>query len=174
MQLRKLEAAADHVKALWPIPLDQTVQDGRAYPELWEAVRERDLLSDSTKIFAALAIEGFLNFYGVVRLGEAQYQTALGRLGLAEKCKQLLSVCDRVDQSNDSPLLSVVQRTADRRNALVHPKTREYAEWVPYHQRPGSRVPESAREAVEDMETFFREFVVLVPNARHLVPAADQ
>lgn len=170
LQLKELEAVVAQVKAEWPIPADETLLDGENYPVLWALVRKRDLQSDSVKIFSAMAVEGFLNYYGVVRLGEAEFNAHFERLGLIPKIRALLLVCDSLSVTESDPLVKALNRIAQRRNALVHPKAKELSEYLPATERGGSSVPEAAREAVADMEEFFREFVVAVPNASHLVP----
>jgi hypothetical protein len=57
-------------------------------------VRKRDLLSDAVKIFSAMAVGAFLNYYGVVRLGEDECASHFERLGLVPKLRTLLLVCD--------------------------------------------------------------------------------
>lgn len=170
LQLKELEAIVEQVKAEWPIPASETLSYGENYPGLWALVRKRDLQSDSVKIFSAMAVEGFLNYYGVVRLGEAEFNAHFERLGLIPKIRALLLVCDSLSVTESDPLIKALNRIAQRRNALVHPKAKELSGYLPAAERGGSSVPEAAREAVADMEEFFREFVVAVPNASHLVP----
>jgi len=46
----------------------------------------------------------------------------------------------------------------------------ELTGYVPAEEQSGDKIPEAAREAVTDMEKFFREFVMTVPDATHLIP----
>jgi hypothetical protein len=170
LQLKELEAIVEQVKAAWPILAGETLIDGENYPVLMALVRKRDLQSDSVKIFSAMAVEGFLNYYGVVRLGETEFNAHFERLGLIPKIRALLLVCDLLSVTDSDPLIKALNRIAQRRNALVHPKAKELSGYLPATERGGSSVPEAACEAVADMEEFFREFVVAVPNASHLVP----
>jgi hypothetical protein len=170
LQLCELEVAVAQVKAQWPIPGGQTLRDGQNHPELWSLTRKRDLLSDSVKIFTAMAVEGFLNYYGVVRLGETEYRTHFERLSSVQKIRALLLVCDSLSITQVDPLVKVLERIAERRNSLVHPKAKELPDALAAEERGGTAIPEAAREAVADMEEFFREFVAAVPKASHLVP----
>ena len=170
LQLCELELVAAQAKELWPIPEGETLRDGDKYPELWTLVRKRDLLSDSVKIFSAMAVEGFLNYYGVVRLGEAEYGTHFERLGLVPKIRVLLLICDSLSIADTDALIKVLARIAQRRNSLVHPKANELPGYLPAEERGGDKIPEAAQEAVADMEQFFREFVTAIPQAEHLVP----
>jgi len=170
LQLGELEVIAAQVKAQWPIPEGQALRDGHNYPELWLLARRRDLLSDSVLIFSAMAVEGFLNYYGVVRLGESEYVYHFERLGLVPKIRTLLLICDSLSVAKVDPLVTVLNRIAERRNSLVHPKAKELPSYRADQERGGTATPETAREAVADMEEFFREFVTAVPEAAHLVP----
>lgn len=169
-QLAELERVTEEVKKQWPGPLDQTLKGDQHTPELWSLVRKRDLLSDSVKIFSAMAVEAFLNYYGVVRLGEDEYASHFERLGLVPKLRTLLLVCDSLSISEPDPLIQLLQSIAKRRNSLVHPKAQELQQHVPADDRGGDKIPEVARDAVRDMDAFFREFVTAVPKAARLVP----
>lgn len=170
LQLTELEEVTEQVKQQWPAPLNQTLRNHEHTPELGALVRKRDLLSDSVKVFSAMAVEGFLNYYGVVRLGEAEYAAHFERLGLIPKLRALLLICDSLSVSEADPLVKTLNRIAQRRNALVHAKARELPDYVPGEERGGDKIPEVARETVKDMEAFFREFVKAVPEAAHLIP----
>lgn len=170
LQLSELEIVSAQVKKQWPIPQGQTLRDGQNFPELWSLTRKRDLLSDSVIIFCAMAVEGFLNYYGVVRLGEPEYVTHFERLGLVPKIRALLLVCDSLSVARVDPLVTVLSRIAERRNSLVHPKAKELVGYMGADKLGGTEIPETARTSVADMEEFFREFVAAIPEAAHLVP----
>lgn len=167
LQLLELEIIIEEVKRQWPVPLDQPLQDGEYSQSLRMLSRKRDLLSDSVKVFSAMAVEGFLNFYGVIHLGQAEYDRDFikPRVGLIPKLRRLLCICDSLSVPDEDILVKTLERIANRRNALVHPKTREFSET----DRDGDKLPEVAREAVKEMEEFFREFVRAVPKANGLI-----
>lgn len=168
--LVEFEVIVEEVNAAWPKPLNETVRDNEHSPELWALARKRDLLSDSIRAFSAMAVEAFLNFYGVVRFGEKEYSTHFERLGLVPKLRQLLLICNRLSITERDPLVETLQRIAESRNSLVHPKAKELPNYVPAEDRPGIKIPEAARDAVRNMELFFEQFVDAVPDSRHLVP----
>lgn len=170
--LVELERVTEEVKKQWPGPLDQALKGDQHTPELWSLVRKRDLLSDSVKIFSAMAVEAFLNYYGIVRLGEDEYASHFERLGLVPKLRTLLLVCDSLLISEADPLVQLLQSIARRRNSLVHPKAQELEQYVPAETRGGNKIPEVARDAVQEMDAFFKEFFAAVPKAVHLVPQA--
>ncbi|GAA4412522.1 hypothetical protein [Quisquiliibacterium transsilvanicum] len=169
--LPALETKCREVLDAWPVPRDEPVRDAaEKFPDLHAMVDERDRLSDSVRVYASMAAEGFLNWYGVLRLTEAIFNENFERLALVPKAKTLLLVCDNLIIAGDDPLILALNRVAQSRNALVHPKAREISDIAAGTPRPHSRVPDTARSAVSDMEAFFAEFVAAVPDARTLVP----
>ena len=77
----------------------------------------------STHLYACLAIEGFLNFYGVRRLGEKYYKEEIERLPIAKKFERIFVTV--FGKPPSGPLATNVQETFWLRNSLVHPKTQE-------------------------------------------------
>lgn len=170
LQLKELEQVALEVKQEWPLPLDETVRNGDDHPELFALVRRRDMLSNSVIIFSAMAVEAFLNYYGVVRLGNQQYLDNFERLPSISKLKILLLVCDSIALPDADRSVTLLRRIAKRRNHLVHPKAKELPCYMPAEKRPYVEIPEYAQKAVQDMDNFFKEFIAIVPAAAHLVP----
>jgi hypothetical protein len=68
--LSDLERICAEISALWPAQSGTVIGQDAADPELWRRCEIRNRTSESVRIYAAMAIEGFLNFYGVVRLGQ--------------------------------------------------------------------------------------------------------
>jgi len=116
-------------------------------------------------LYAAMSVEGFLNFYGVLRLGQRAFDEHFERLGLVPKLRALLLVCDHLDVSRSDPLVLLLDNVAQGRNALVHPKAREVVGDLATHERASTKIPEVAREAVANMESFFEQFIHAVPSA---------
>jgi len=79
----------------------------------------------SSHLFGCIAFEGFLNFYGVKRLGEEFYKRQIERLGITEKVPVLILSCRGLLLEADSAILTNVRHLFDARNKLVHPKARE-------------------------------------------------
>lgn len=169
--LTELEAVCAQVTQRWPLQQDETVRDAeRDHPDLYALVRRRDRLSDSVRIFAAMAVEGFLNYYGVVRVGETEFNAHFERLGIIPKLRMLLLVCDSISLSAKDELAISLSQLAEVRNSLVHPKAKEFPGYVPAEARPSVRVPDAAQQAVLSAHRFFQLFSELVPEASHLVP----
>ena len=90
----------DEVLKKWPIDAGAAITDPHAYPEISELGRRRDQTADTVRIYAAMAVEGYLNFYGVLRLGQDVFDEHFERLGLVPKLRALLLTCDQLDIPN--------------------------------------------------------------------------
>lgn len=166
--LAELEHLAAEASAKWPKPPGVPLGEADAEPELAALVEERDAASDVTLLFAAMAVEAFLNFYGAVRFGEAEYRNHFERLGLVPKLQQLLLICDSWSIAKNDPLVKALQVVAEGRNELAHPKAwKDHANNQGKHLKP---IPGAAQEAVKAMTTFFEEFKSLVPESKHFMP----
>src|SRR2546425_3198603 len=120
----------------------------RVSPDDFNALDEIHLLSDSTVVFAAMAVESFLNLYGVIRLGETFYSHNLERLGTGQKLAAILGTCCSALITSDDEIAQVVTSLSKRRNELVHPKTQEVRS---RRQQPVAQPPLlAARNAVKD------------------------
>lgn len=137
---------------------------GRRVPaDVAAGVHEVQAVADAVVVFSAMAVEGFLNFYGVRRLGEEYYAANLERWDTTRKAAALVFHCTGTRPEPASALLLLTKAIADRRNALVHPKTMEAG--------TGRRLPDTesgivaAGQAIEDMRRFFELFVAADPGA---------
>ncbi len=129
-----------------------------------DAVDEIHALADSAVIFAAMAVESFLNLYGVIRLGEEFYARTYERLSVSQKVSSLLATCCGALLAPQDEILSVVARLFERRNALVHPKTREVKPRRGSFPKATPLLP-AAREAVRDMRRFNELFLTCDTDA---------
>lgn len=116
-----------------------------------------------------MAVEGFLNFYGVLRVGQQVYDEHFERMGLIPKLRALLLVCDSVNIPKNHQIILSLDKIAQSRNALVHPKAKEIEGGLGGKRRSSVKVPDVARESVAQMEFFFSEFVKIVPQAKQLI-----
>ena len=80
----------------------------------------------SAHLYVCMAIEGFINFYGVKRLGETYYKRVLERVGITEKLMLLYLLCFDCKLDPNEDVVKSIRRVFDQRNALVHPKTKEF------------------------------------------------
>ena len=122
--LIRLEGLVQNVNAKWPKALGESVKDHEITPELDALVLERDTASDTCRIFAAMAVEAFLNFYGAARLGEEEFNSHFERLAVVPKTRQLLLICDKLSIAEADPLIKALKTVAESRNRLVHPKAK--------------------------------------------------
>jgi hypothetical protein len=164
--LTELERLCEDVQLNWLQEIGPALKDKRLHPEQWGRVRMRDRTSDTVRIYAAMAVEGFLNFYGVLRIGQDLYDDHFERLGIVPKLRKLLLVCDGLNIPKNDPLCLDLDCLAQSRNALVHPKTKEILGNPSAHQRSFTKIPEKARESVAAMENFFTGFINVVPAAK--------
>lgn len=129
-----------------------------------EKLVDRNLYASATVVLSAMAVESFLNWYGVVRLGEDFYGRHYERLGLVQKLSAIVATCTGILLDEKAEIVVLASRLSERRNRLVHPKTRE----VPRRDRSpvSSRTAmDRAKESVADMTAFFDLFVRLDPKA---------
>ena len=81
----------------------------------------------SAHLYVCMAIEGFINYYGVKRLGESFYKRVLERMGITEKLMLIYLLCFNHKLETEGAIVNLIRRTFDQRNALVHPKTKEFS-----------------------------------------------
>ena len=176
MLLDELIELADEIKAEWP-PGAKTLRSGDVgHAELWKKVRHRDLLSDSVRIFTAMAVEAFLNFYGVVRLGQDVFDLFIERLSQPKKLQALLEICHGIKGDQNSAITETVFKIAQRRNDLVHPKAKEVIGELTQAEKDADSIPipGAAIEAIADMAMFYQQWSSLVPESKFLLPDAEQ
>lgn len=164
-QLGELIVLCAQLNEIWPTP-GKAIKVEDASSELIALIRQRDRLSDSTRIFCAMATEGFINFYGVLRIGEDCFYENFERLGLIPKVRAVLLFCDKLVIDRTAPILHVMGKIAEDRNRLVHPKVKEVNLSNIEREKWSELIPDAAKEAVQNMEVFFSEFLSIVPGAR--------
>ena len=129
-------------------------------------------MSDSIALFAAIAVEAAINYYGVLRFGEDVYHDNFERLRVPEKLRIILLVCDDLELENGDSILRCANQVAQRRNRLAHSKAKDMSKPGTQVERVGPVIVDAAREAVADCDAFFDALMALVPNATGLDPRA--
>lgn len=168
--LGELRDLCQQIQSTWPNEVGKDITDQAQYPELWDLCERRDALSDFVRVTAAMSVEGFLNFYGVFRLGHEVFDDYYERLGLVPKLRGLFLICDQLNIPKQHALVSHLDRLAQSRNQLVHPKAREASG---AQSPPALGIPDEAEAMVEAMESFFSEFAAAVPDAAFLLKRSD-
>ncbi len=84
---------------------------------------ELDDFSKATQIFACMAVESFMNYYGVVRFGEKKYKK-IEWLGAKSKLAKITSI-NPIRQDLLEDIEHVVEYIFRQRNSLVHPKSKQ-------------------------------------------------
>lgn len=167
------KALCADVIRLWPKDAGSAITNPLQYPEITRLAKKRDQSSDTTRIFAAMAVEGYLNFYGVLRLGQQVFDEHFERMGLVPKLRALLLFCDQLNIPRNDPLVLALDNIARSRNLLVHPKAIEVVGNPATHQRSSFPMPQTAEQAVANMELFFDAFVAAVPEAANHLKKRD-
>ena len=157
--LDQLEELTAEIHKKWPKGVI-SITDKTKYPELWKLTRIRDRTSDNARIYAAMAVEGFLNFYGVLRLGQKVFDEHFERLSLIQKLQRLILISESIVISQQDPLVKTLESIAKGRNSLVHPKALEIKD---SSKRTSTNIPDVAKKAVDGMESFFKQFALAVP-----------
>lgn len=170
--LEELERLCVEVKEKWPVDQTKALYDSSRieHPEIWSLARQRDRTSDTVRIYAAMAVEGFMNWYGVFRLGQTVFDQHFERLGIVPKLRALLLICDSLDIPKSDRLVLCASAIAESRNALVHPKAKELTSEHIGKGRSSTKVPQVARQSVKHMTEFFREFSLAVPAITPHIP----
>jgi hypothetical protein len=70
-----------------------------------------------------LTIEAFINYYGTKRLGKEYYESSYERQPILKKLCNIMKVCQGIDVSKNSELISKVKYIFAERNDLIHPKS---------------------------------------------------
>ena len=78
-----------------------------------------DMFAISIHLFTCIAIEGFINHYGTLRLGEDLYGVTIERLNIAEKIKAIILLFHNKDLSKKEPFLLKTRSLFEFRNRLV-------------------------------------------------------
>ena len=127
--------------------------------------------STATQIFSCMAIESFLNFYGVNQLGEDFYKRNFERLSPNQKLEALIAIAVHLSLEKEDEICKVVRRMFDQRNRLVHPKAKQIkADSERIEIVFGTNNPVSdARKMVDDMRLFFDLFRKLDPSHGSLI-----
>src|ERR1043166_3736295 len=142
-------------------PLPRSVRQADE-PDLYSTLREREFWSDCVKVYSAMAVEAWINFYGVAKLTEPVFAKILERRQIPIKLRVLL----KLTAAPEIPVMDIAARIGKRRNALVHPKTIELGTREPEREP----MPGAAHEALSDAVSFFQAFVAAVPDAASQVP----
>jgi hypothetical protein len=130
--------------------------------KFFETKRTAQMQSRAVQVFAALAVEAFVNDYAYLRLGEQSFEKLLKWTSTSKK---LAFICRGAFGNFDSnaEIVSVMRSLSDRRNELVHPKPEMQARLEDGTVRETTKRlplcdPNSALAAVRDMERFFELF----------------
>jgi len=168
-----LEAAAAHCPTSGDV-ID--APEGSDVGQVLDALEQVRCYSRAVQVFAAMVVEATLNIYGLFRFGEEMFERKTRWVRMTEKVKFVLAWLPDACAPEIEAIVSIVDRLALRRNALVHPRAELYlvddtGTFQPVTaRRPGPVNLGAARAAVTDMERFLELFGALLE--KHHVEAA--
>ena len=140
-------------------------REGRMHvtPATRAAVAERNVCALATVLIAAIAIESFLNYYGVRCFGPAFAASTIDRKPARAKAATILESRVTPAPAADSEVYQLIDRVFDRRHRIAHPKTHEHQSGVvpPAYESP----VHAATASFRDVFAFFAEFARLDPGA---------
>ena len=166
---REFRASQARLEVLLGVKRDGPVLPRAGASDRYVALEQRGFFAVATVVFASMAIESFLNYYGVRRFGPAFKDPAVEFLTAADKTKLILGYTCVSPPKAGTKLYGALKRLYSRRNKLIHPKTHEHMLGVePPALEP---TPLIAEQSIADMESFFEEFVSHDPDAKlHVGP----
>ena len=123
------------------------------------------IAADSATIFSAMAVEAFLNYYGVLRLSQSYFDRNIERLGPAKKVAALILATRQVLLSEEAEILQTIRSLFKKRDALVHPKTKAIPEET-FGNPPLRRNLVISRDALRELDLFFQLFLEIAPDAQ--------
>ena len=123
-------------------------------------------LAVATQIFTCMAVEAFLNYYGVKLLGEQHYKRNIERLGINQKLETLIAISLQELLDDKEEITIIVKRMFERRNRLVHPKSKEMIMNEKFVLPEFPNELEQAENAIKDMTMFFDKFQEIDESTR--------
>ena len=121
---------------------------------------EIHLLEDmalAAELYCYMAVEGFLNHYGVARLGAEFFKANLERLGPEKKAAVILVATEQVVLPPAHDLPRLLRQMFERRNQLVHPKSKQL-ESVRLQLFAPDSLCRDANAVFDQMRRFFEAF----------------
>lgn len=123
------QASLSAENASFSANVDDIPQEHRDSFIVHETMSLHDLIEQafvSSILYSCMAVEAFINNYGVRRLGDDYFRRNLERHGITEKYSLLMLACYGRLISHNAPERMDLRAMFDTRNQLVHPKAREF------------------------------------------------
>jgi hypothetical protein len=114
-------------------------------------LRKTLLSSITVEIYCFLAVESYINGYGIRRMGQSYYKCK--KKCISYKIKVLLDMDEQIDASYKKKILKLIKRIFNRRNQIVHPSAEEITD-IEELPPPISDI-RSAQKQVSNMKKFF-------------------
>lgn len=126
------------------------------------------------QILCCMSVEAFINYYGVKLIGEEPYKRNYEKLGITQKLEILLAIHRKVNLPKNSEITKLLRKMFDKRNNLVHPKTKEISFDDLLQGKFGNinsnrNIIAEAIDRVQEMESFYTYFQEVDPEIKSLV-----
>ena len=126
------------------------------------AADERSRNACATVLFAALAVESTLNFWGALLLGADYFKANLERSNPFQKLAGIVAITTNNLVEENDDICKALKQVVGPRNKVAHPKAQVYppGEFVDLETGPPV---ETARDSVAGMKKFFELLGALLP-----------
>ncbi len=118
----------------------------------------------STLLYCCMAVEAYLNYYGVRKFGEKFYKRTLERSGITEKLSNIILAVSGECIEPDDEIYREVKELFESRNRLVHPKTREINETNVHDHVVDPDTFDDVEAYVTRMDRILRQFCSFDPE----------
>lgn len=118
----------------------------------------------SAHLYACMAIEGFINYYGIRRLGEDVYEDLLERKPVTDKLSSICLLCFSQKHLFGDELTRAVRTLFELRNALVHPKTKALTAQNAHHYINAHPSEHFVQRTMKSLEAFVDGFCKVDPS----------
>ncbi len=140
------------------------------YPHTTEDRTQLAHLCIVSMLFSCMAVESFVNLYGVLRMGDEFYKRNIERSGINQKLEVIIAIGKQELLSKNEEIALVTRRMFDKRNQLVHPKTVEANSPDKISQLKPIQFINDAQSMVDDMKKFFENFLIIDPDSWMWIP----
>jgi hypothetical protein len=167
--MEDLQGYQSQVEAALPPDVGEAFRSAD-YPDASRLCKRRNAALHSIVVFAAMACEATVNYFGARRFGGEVFEEYFERMAWIPKVKTMVLLGAGVRVRKKHPLLRAAQRISEMRGELVHPKAKELP-WDPptdYHRGPP--VIETAKAAIDACNAFLDEFTKFVPEGSGIDP----
>lgn len=152
---------------------DNEYQKSQIIIEMKPKISQCERLANASHLFACLTVEGLLNHYGILRLGNKFYTENLEMMSIFSKATTLVAICKGTLIYKGNKLYEDIKYLRDIRNKLVHPKSAEVSYLPGTDQMFKELSKDKRRDPVESLKRLNRilnELSKLDPGFKEALP----